>query len=94
MNDTPKHIFKLQHQIIFSKPREERIRMGFEMIAEGWQIMENSIKQKNPNLTRGELVAAMFKRCYALDFDKVTLEKIAQSIIDFHHKNNKNKLES
>jgi hypothetical protein len=55
MTDTPRHIYKMQHDIIVAKPMRERMLMGFAMIDDARTIVENSIKIKNPAITKAEL---------------------------------------
>jgi hypothetical protein len=86
MTDTPRHIYKMQHDIIVAKPMQERMLMGFAMIDDARTIVENSIKIKNPSITKAELAVAVFKRFYKNDFPPELLEKIALGIYQYHQK--------
>jgi hypothetical protein len=56
------------------------------MIDDARTIVENSIKIKNPSITKAELAVAVFKRFYKNDFSPELLEKIALSIYQYHQK--------
>ena len=86
MTDTPRHIYKIQQDIIVAKPMRERMLMGFAMIDDARTMVENSIKIKNPSITKAELAVAVFKRFYKNDFSPELLEKIALGIYQYHQK--------
>ncbi len=93
MNDTPEHIRKKQAEIILSKSFEERFMMGIEMMELGYYEVKNRIKRATPDISEGELIAAIVRTFYKKDFSKTELEKICDSIIDYHHnKGNKSSI--
>lgn len=65
MKDTPVEIRQLQRDIIHSKTDRERVMMGVDMIESTRQIVLNSIREENPDLTDREMVAELFERYYA-----------------------------
>ena len=86
MKDTPDHIIRKQFDIIHSKPIRERLRMMTEMTELSWSIIENQIRKKAPHLTEDEVKIEVFKIFYKSDFDKDTMEKIINSLIEYHKK--------
>ena len=85
MTDTPFHIYQKQYDIIASKPIEERVRLGFETIDTTRQWVENSIKQKTPNLSPIDLSIAVFLRYYQNDFSEIQLKNIIESMRNYHN---------
>jgi hypothetical protein len=86
MNDTSEWARQKQREIIFAKTEEERLLMGFEMIDYAYMVVENSIKEANPGIGRGDLVAEIFKRYYAHEFSPEQVEAITGSIRAYHAK--------
>jgi hypothetical protein len=85
MNDTSPHIYKKQYEIIAAKPLKERILMGLSMIDDARTIVENSIKLKNPTISKADLAVEVFKRFYKNDFSPELLNKIALEIYQYHN---------
>jgi hypothetical protein len=79
MKDTPPDVEALQYKIWMAKPLDERVRLGMEMLEEGFEIVRNSIKANNPSFGEREIVVAMFKRLYN---DNFSVEEQTR-IIDF-----------
>ncbi len=86
MNDTPKHIQKKQFEIIMAKPLKERLLGLFEMTELSREIIRNSIKTKMPNISEIDLHVELFKTFYRFDYDKETLNQIAENIRQFWHR--------
>ncbi|OQX98066.1 MAG: hypothetical protein B6I24_06515 [Bacteroidetes bacterium 4572_128] len=80
MNDTPKYIQQKQFEIIFSKPLKERLKGLFEMTELSRNILRNRIKTQEPNLSKIDLQVKLFKMFYRFDFDKETLNLIAEDM--------------
>jgi hypothetical protein len=85
MTDTPAFIYQKQFEIIFSKPKQERYLMGFEMMATVRTIVVNSIKKQHPSISERDLWIAVFKRYYQNDFTPIQLDKIIQAFIAHSH---------
>ena len=54
--------------------------MGIEMINTVRQVIENTIRAKEPNITQKDLVIAIIKRYYTREFTEIELSKIIQSL--------------
>ena len=80
MNDTPKYIMQKQFEIIFAKPLNERLNSLFEMTELSRNILKNRIKIQEPNLSKIDLQVKLFKMFYRFDFDKKTLNLIAENM--------------
>ena len=76
MKDTPDHIYKKQHEIFMSLPLEVRFRQGMAMIDDGRKLVEQSIKNSNPNISEIDLKIEVFKAFYKKDFSDSELVKI------------------
>ena len=83
MNDTPKHIQKKQFEIIMAKPLKERLNGLFEMTELSRKIIQNRIKTKTPDISEIELKIELFKTFYRFDYDKETINRIAESMKQF-----------
>ncbi len=80
MNDTPKHIYQKQFEIIISKPLKERLENVFEMTELSRKIIKNRIKSKHPDISEIDLKIELFKTFYRFDFDEKTIEHIANEM--------------
>ena len=80
MNDTPKYIMQKQFEIIFAKPLNERLNSLFEMTELSRNILKNRIKIQEPKLSKIDLQVKLFKMFYRFDFDKETLNLIAENM--------------
>jgi hypothetical protein len=83
MNDTPKFILQKQFEIIYAKPLKEKIAGLFEMTELSRKIILNQLRIKNPELSEIDLKLELFKAFYKFDFDKETLNKIAEDMRQF-----------
>jgi hypothetical protein len=70
MKDTPLEIQELQRIIWMQKPLRERVRLGMEMIDEGFAIVRRSIQISNPSFNEREVVMELFKRLYGNEFSE------------------------
>lgn len=52
------------------KPLRESVRLGMEMIDEGFAIVRRSIQAGNPSLNEREVVVELFKRLYGNEFSE------------------------
>jgi hypothetical protein len=80
MNDTSRDILQKQFEIIMNKPLKRRLDGLFEMTDLSRKIIQNRIIAKNPEISEVELKVELFKIFYQFDFDKRSLNKIADSI--------------
>ena len=87
MNDTPKHIRQKQFDIIMAKPLKERLNGLFEMTELSRKIIQNRIKTKTPDISEIELKIELFKTFYRFDYDKETINRIAESMKQFWTRN-------
>lgn len=83
MNDTPKYIQQKQFEIIIAKPLKERLNGLFEMTELSRKIIQNRIKTKTPDISEVDLKIELFKAFYRFDYDKDTLDRIAESMKKF-----------
>jgi hypothetical protein len=79
MTDTTAAAHAQQLAIIYAKTPHERAMMGIEMINTVRQVVENSIRAKEPDISQKDLLIAVIKRYYAQEFSAIELSKIAQS---------------
>ena len=82
MNDTPDHIRKKQREIWFSKPLEERMRLGLELIQEVNQQIEDRIRTQNPTFSEGEIRAEFVRQMYKDELSAQYLEDVTQWILE------------
>ncbi len=80
MNDTPKYIQQKQFEIIIAKPLKERLNGLFEMTELSRKIILNRIKTKMPDISEIDLKIELFKAFYRYDYDKETLNRIAENM--------------
>ena len=83
MNDTPKYIKQKQFEIIMAKPLKERMNELFEMTELSRKIIQNRIKVKKPDISEIDLKVELFKTFYRFDFEKETLNRIAENMRQF-----------
>lgn len=84
MTDTPLEIRRLQGRIVLEKPLQERLRMVFEMMEGGQQMVSDLLRRQHPDWSTGQLKAAVFERIYREDFTTDEMERITASILTFH----------
>lgn len=80
MNDTPKYIQQIQFEIIIAKPLKERLNGLFELTELSQKIIINRIKTKMPDISEIDLKVELFKIFYKFDYDKETLNRIAENM--------------
>jgi len=83
MNDTPEEILRKQFEIVASKSLKEKIQNLFEMTELSRRIIQNRIRSNNPGISDTELQVETFKIFYRFDYDKRTLDQIANSIREY-----------
>jgi len=83
MTDTSSEIAIKQLEIMLLKSESERFRIGDELNAFGRKILENSIRQKYPDIQETDLKIELFKRCYSTYFSPDELIKIILSMRDY-----------
>ncbi len=76
MQDTTIEMRKKQYEIVFQMSESQRFAEGIKMIQMGRVIVENSIKEQNPQITELEMRIAVFKRYYSRDFSKPEMDNI------------------
>ncbi len=84
MNDTPRNILLKQFEIMNSKTLKEKFECLFELTDLSRTIIQNRIKERNPDISEIELKVELFKTFYRFDFDEVTLNEIANHIRQNH----------
>jgi hypothetical protein len=82
MNDTPDHIRKKQREIWFSKPLEERMRLGLELIQEVNQQIEDRIRTQNPTFSEGQIRAEFVRQMYKDELSEEYLKDVTQWILE------------
>lgn len=86
MLDTTEIFRKKQIEIILSKTQSERAMMGVDMIDSVYEIVKNSIIEKNPELNNKEIICQIFQRYYANDFSQERVLDITEKIKSYHSK--------
>ncbi len=76
MQDTTPEMRKKQYEIVFQMSETQRFAEGIKMIQMGRMIVENSLKEQNPQITDLEIRIAIFKRYYSRDFSKQEIDNI------------------
>jgi hypothetical protein len=79
MTDTTAAARAQQLAIIYNKTAHERAMMGIEMINTVREVIENTIRTKEPQISQKDLLIAVIKRYYAREFTDIELSKIIQS---------------
>jgi hypothetical protein len=72
-----------QFEIIYAKPMKDKIAGLFEMTELSRKIILNQLHIKNPELSEVDLKIELFKAFYKFDFDKETLNRIAEKMKEF-----------
>jgi hypothetical protein len=78
MNDTPKAIQALFHQLLMQRSGEERLIMGCEMFSTSRALIRSSLAGKG--LSESEMAVQIFLRTYRNDFPPEVLEKIMERV--------------
>lgn len=89
MKDTTDEMLNKQREIIFSKTPQERFMMGIEMNEDVRKIVESSIKNKNPDISKLDLKIEVFKRYYTNDFSQKELDLIIESMRQYSVRGNR-----
>ncbi|MBI2967838.1 MAG: hypothetical protein HYY40_08500 [Bacteroidetes bacterium] len=76
MNDTSPYMQSVFHNLIMSKTPSERIAMCFEMMEDGYRLIESRIREERPDLTEQELKIEIFRRLYKNDFPEKEMSDI------------------
>ncbi len=80
MIDTQKDILQKQFEIIMEIPLNKRLNSLFEMTDLSRQIIQHRILSRYTKISEIELKVELFKTFYRFDFDKKTLDHIADSM--------------
>ena len=76
MNDTNPKIAKKFHDMMIAKTPAERLMMACDMFDFSREIVEGSIREENPNISRSDMRRQLFLRFYGHEFDESSKEKI------------------
>lgn len=60
--------------------------MVFEMMEGGQRMVADRLRRLRPDLSAGELKAAVFERIYRDDFSAEEMERIKASLIAYHER--------
>jgi hypothetical protein len=66
-----------------------RFAIGDALSEFGQKLLEQSIRESNPEITKTELALEVFRRRYGSEFSPEELEKILASIRAYHDKKDK-----
>ena len=80
MRDTSPDIADKQFEIMMNKSPRQRFLMGIEMIENGIEIVEKSIKNSHPEYSAQEFKFAFIKRMYGHEYSDNQLAEIKQLI--------------
>lgn len=70
MQDTPAHIEALQLHIFQSKPREERWRIGLQLIDDCLQMQREAVARAHPELTERQVVLHCILKNYGPELNE------------------------
>ena len=85
MADTPLKIQQKQLEILLQKSPKERFLIGAELIDFGRMVMENNIRNTNPELNDLDIKVKMFTCCYAKCFTAAELKRIIHSMKNYFY---------
>jgi hypothetical protein len=80
MMDTSIEILEKQREIIYSKSFDERFIIGVDAINFGRKMVEESIMQRNPEISAIGLKIEVFKRCYGNVYEPSEIDKITDAM--------------
>jgi hypothetical protein len=86
MSDTTPEMQQMQREIFRRKTISERFLLVDELISFGRKVIEGNIRQNNPDISDLDLKIAVVKRCYGNEFSETEMDKIIESISNFHHR--------
>lgn len=89
MKDTSDFMLSKQREMFMSRPQEERLTMGCDMIDEVREITFETIKRKYPKLSLVEQKIELFKLYYAKDLPSDFIEGFSENL-KIYHKNKAN----
>jgi hypothetical protein len=89
MNDSTPDIIKKQMEIFLSKSESERFRIGNELNSFGRKVLESSLRNDHPGLSKIDLKIAVFKRCYAQFYSPEEFDRILFFMREFLLKENR-----
>lgn len=76
MHDTPFDMDEKQRAIIRSKTPLERIKMGCSMYETSRYLIQRSILENNPEISKKALLKELFLKFYKNDFTSAECERI------------------
>ncbi|WP_420421967.1 hypothetical protein [Simkania sp.] len=76
------------HELLASKSPEERLLMACSMGDSTRYLVIRSIREKNPNISKADLMKELFLIYYGKDFSSTEKEKILKSLEDYLTKEN------
>jgi len=76
MKDTPNSFLEKWNERISSLPGEERLQMACSMFEFSRDVVVESIRSQNKEISATDLMRQVFLRFYASDFDPATLQRI------------------
>jgi hypothetical protein len=71
-----------QYDLFMTLPVQKRQQKWIEMMALGWRMASNSIRQQHPEYTEPEFRAALFERLHGSEFPDEQREKIKEWILN------------
>lgn len=86
MNSLLPKDLKQQLDIFLEKSESERFAIGDAFMEFGQQLLEQSIRESHPGITKTDLALEVFRRRYGSEFSPEELEKILDSMTSFHEK--------
>ena len=86
MTGTRPDIYIKQLEIFLSKSDTERFQVCEDLMIFGRSIIESAIIQENKSLSIVDLKVAVFKRCYANQFNPEELNRITDSMKQYLQK--------
>ena len=84
MNDTSPEMEQKFRELLASKTPEERLLMACSMGDSARYLVSCSIREKNPNISKADLMKELFIIYYGQEFSVQEREKILKSLEEYH----------
>lgn len=84
MNDTSPEMEQKFRELLASKTPQERLLMACSMGDSARYLVTRSIREKNPNISKADLMKELFLIYYGEEFSAHEKEKILKSLEKYH----------
>ncbi|MCB1068526.1 MAG: hypothetical protein KDK56_10135 [Simkania sp.] len=87
MKDTSPEMDQKFRELLASKTPQERLLMACSMGDSARYLVTHSIRAKNPNISKADLMKELFLIYYGQEFSANEKEKILRSLEEYHTRN-------